>query len=177
MKKAIGYILVALVAANSFWSCEKDDICAEGTPTTPNIIIAFYDIDNPLQANPISNLKYYVEGRTDTITITASSTTIKVPLEVTAPSTKWGFILQTPAPGGNVTLNTDYLTFTYTTQQLYVSRACGYKSLFYLTEDTDTAPNPLLTDAPGENLLWIKDIRVEKTNIEDENEAHINIYY
>jgi len=46
MKK---YIItsLALLLAVSFWNCEKDDICAETTPTTPKLVIEFYDNANP----------------------------------------------------------------------------------------------------------------------------------
>ena len=46
MKKLI-ITSIALVIAFSFWNCEKDDICEDGTPTTPRMIIEFYDNLNP----------------------------------------------------------------------------------------------------------------------------------
>jgi len=170
MKKAFALFLLVLLVGSSFLSCEKDDICAEGTPTTPNVVIRFFRSDNTSVLNPVSNFKYYVEGMTDTITITASTDSIRVPLRVDATQVKWGFILRQTGTGGT-TRNTDYLTFDYTKQQTYVSRACGYKTTFNLTED------PVQTDAPGENTLWIDEVEVEKYNIEDENERHISIYY
>jgi hypothetical protein len=41
MKKIV-FITLSLLLAVSFWNCEKDDICAEGTPVTPRVIIEFY---------------------------------------------------------------------------------------------------------------------------------------
>lgn len=170
MKKVFAICFLSLVITFALLSCEKDDICAEGTPTTPNVIVEFFITANRTQHNPVSNFKYFVEGMTDTITITTSRDSIRVPLRVDGTTTKWGFILRTPVTGGAI-LNTDYITFDYTARQAYVSRACGYKSTFNLTGV------PALTDAPGESNLWIDEIEVENSNIENENEAHISIYY
>mgnify|MGYP006353373257 FL=1 len=44
MKKTI---LLLLAVAFTFSSCEKDDICDANTPTTPRLVIGFYDFLNP----------------------------------------------------------------------------------------------------------------------------------
>ena len=36
------FLFVFLISA-----CEKDDICNEGTPGTPRVVIRFFDNDNP----------------------------------------------------------------------------------------------------------------------------------
>jgi hypothetical protein len=102
---------------------------------------------------------------------------VELPLRTNAQSTKWGLIL-TKTSNNVVTLNTDFLEFKYVTRDEYVSRACGYKTLFTLNPDTDAEPNPVLTDNtnPVDNL-WVQDIVVEQTNIEDENEVHVKIYF
>jgi len=176
MKKTSALFTLVLLVAASFFGCEKDDICAEGTLTTPSILIEFYDRDNTTVPKAATNFGYFVEGM-DTIKITGNATEIRLPLRVDTTSVKWGLILSTPVTGQDPILNTDFLEFDYTTQQLYVSRACGYKTNFFLTQGTDSAPNPLLTDSPDESELWIQEITVDKTNIEDENEAHIRIFF
>jgi len=177
MKKTFALFFLVLVSSVPFWSCEKDDLCAEGTPTTPSMVVEFFMDDNTSQNNPISNLKYFVEGMTDTIKITSSVSEIRVPLRVDATSVKWGFISSfTPTGATQPIVNTDYLEFKYTTQQTYISRACGFKTTFTLNEGTDTDANPVFTDEPG-GTPWILDTSIERNNIEDENEAHINIYF
>lgn len=177
MKKIFSLTVIAFVASVPFWSCEKDDICAEGTPTTPSLVVEFFMDDNPNQNNSITGLKYFVEGMTETITIAERVTKIRVPLRVDATSTKWGFIYSyTPTGATQPVTNTDYLEFKYTTQQSYVSRACGFKTTFLLDEDTTPTPNPVLSDEAG-STFWIVDTSIEKYNIEDENETHINIYF
>ena len=39
--------------------CESDDICPETTPTTPRIIITFYDINNPDEKKTVESLAVY----------------------------------------------------------------------------------------------------------------------
>ena len=38
------------------FSCEKDDICLEGTPATPRMIILFKDHENPQAKKGVSEL-------------------------------------------------------------------------------------------------------------------------
>ena len=40
-------ILCLLFLSCLTFGCEKDDICNEGTPGTPNVVIRFYDKDSP----------------------------------------------------------------------------------------------------------------------------------
>lgn len=174
--KKIKAIAVALLIANSFWSCEKDDICADGTPTTPSLIVEFYNKDNRTEPKAVSNFAFYVPGMHDTIKPTGSVTKIEVPLKTNALSTQWAFRLSTPITGG-VIENTDLITFNYTTRDEYVSRACGYKTVFTLNPNTEAAPNPVLTDNEPQDNLWIQSFNVEQPNVIDENEVHFKIYF
>ena len=56
MKKIV-LITLSLLLALSFWNCEKDDICPEGTPATPRLIIEFYDAANPTVLKNVTNLR------------------------------------------------------------------------------------------------------------------------
>ena len=51
-----------------------------------------------------------------------------------------------------------------------MSRACGFKTLFYLNYT-----NPTVLTADGNN--WIQNIVVTQPNIENENEVHVKIYF
>ena len=52
MKKIYLLFLIAI----TFSSCEKDDICDANTPTTPRLIIDFYDATNPTALKNVINL-------------------------------------------------------------------------------------------------------------------------
>ena len=173
MKKIL---LFVLALASTFSSCEKDDICDANTPTTPRLIIEFYDNDNRENKKNITNLSLLGDGLTTTILFT-TGTKIQVPLQLTTTSTKYSFTLNTENPNPAL-IFTDIIQFNYLTKTVYVSRACGYKVLFDLNSDS-TLPNPfVLNDDPTTtNGNWIKDITVEKFNLETENETHIKIYF
>jgi hypothetical protein len=173
MKKII---LFVFALALSFSSCEKDDICDPKTPTTPRLIIEFFDFENPSIKKNVTNLKVVGEGKTDGILFNGSQTTngtsIAIPLKTVGNSTSFSFTLNSGNP--NLALvDEDIIRFNYTTQELFVSRACGYKSIFTLDPTTPYTH----TDASAANQKWIKFISVEKNNIENENETHIKIFF
>ena len=173
MKKTL---LLLLFFAFTFASCEKDDICDANTPTTPRLVIEFYDFLNPSVLKNVSNLKVVGEGMTDGILFNGSQTTsgntISIPLKTVGTTTTYRFTLNS----GNANpalVDEDIIKFDYTTQELFVSRACGYKTIFTLYPT-----NPYThTDATAANQKWIKFISVEKSNIENENETHIKIFF
>jgi len=165
--RKIKIIAIALLLANSFWGCEKDDICTEGTPTTPNVVIEFYDALNPTNLKAVTNLKILVPGYAD---ITPSGVSkIEIPLKTNDVVTSFEFI-QNGNDADTANNNTDVVTFNYTKEDIFISRACGFKTVFQLNEN-----NPVLTD--GDAGFWITDIEVTQPNIQNENETHIKIYF
>lgn len=176
MKKIV-FITLSLLLALSFWNCEKDDICAEGTPVTPRLIIEFYDTANPTVLKNVTNLRVE-ETNTDngvvfneTLEVTnearylSNGNKIAIPLKTFANVSEFDFILNY----GDVSENTDAITFTYEREEIYISRACGYKTIFSLTEN-----NPSVFPVAG---YWIQNIEVMQPNIENENEVHVKIYF
>lgn len=67
----------------------------------------------------------------------------------------------------NTVSNADTIQVNYTPELIYVSRACGYKSVF----------NNLSASRNTDLSNWIIDIQVIKDTINNENAAHINIYH
>jgi hypothetical protein len=177
MKKGI-ILFMMLLSASYFISCEKDDICAEGTPTTPSLVIRFFEDTNRSQPKNVTNLRVIAEGMETGVpfgtTDVTSASTIQIPLRTDADQTVYRFIHRATATDG--TTNEDRITFNYTRNEIYVSRACGYKTHFNLTS---TNPDVAAVYDPGTDGPWIAadGITIERTNIEDENEAHINIYF
>ena len=171
MKKFIASIIVLNIIVLYLSSCEKDDICPEGTPTTPSLIIEFYNKDNREILKTI-NLEYFAEGFADVDTITSSR--LELPLRVDADNVKWSMTYVYTPTTGNVIRNTDFMEFNYERNELYVSRACGYKTIFALDPDTD---DTALTDSPAEDGFWISSFSVETLNIDNEDETHIKIFF
>jgi Family of unknown function (DUF6452) len=158
-----------LLFAVSLAGCEKDDICDETTSTTPQVVIEFYNAASPNTLRNVSNLKIVADGFTTALSGTTGVSKIKVPLQINAETTTWQFIengLDTDATNDN----TDVLTFNYGHTDVFVSRACGYKTIFNLTNSNT---NLVTTDADN----WIDNITIIQPNIETENETHIKIYF
>jgi len=69
--------------------------------------------------------------------------------------------------------NTDNLEFKYTRENKYVSRACGFKTIFNLDPI-----NPFsLTDTTPADEMWIQYVIVAQNNITYENETIIKIFF
>lgn len=166
--KRLTIITIALLIANSFWSCERDDICTEGTPTTPNVIIEFHDALNPANVKTVTNLGVAASGASTGFAYTGVSK-IKVPLKTNETQTILRFV-QNGSDSDTSNDNVDVLTFDYSKNDIFISRACGFKTVFQLN-----ANNPVLTD--GDASLWISSVTTIQPNIQNENETHIKIYF
>lgn len=174
MKKLCCLIAIIIVIL----SCEKDDICPEGTPGTPHLIITFEDISSGLRKN-VTNLRIVgIDGTTETQYGTISTTdSIAIPLRVFGPTdpttgitnTSYKLISNFDDNGtedtSDDTGNSDDIVITYENEEVFISRACGYKNIFNNTAIGFTND--------GDN--WILNTNVVTNQIENENNAHINI--
>ena len=167
MKKIV-FITLSLLLAVSFWNCEKDDICAEGTAVTPLVIIEFYDATTTTVLKSVTNLGVIAPSFTTGFSFTGV-TKIKVPLRTSADLTSLHFI-QNGSDADTTNDNIDLLTFNYVRNDVYISRACGYKTVFFLD-----ATNPIALTTDSNN--WIQNIEVVQPNIATENEVHVKIYF
>ena len=161
-------ILLLLLASFFFSSCEKDDICDANTPTTPKVVIEFYDVANPTVLKNVVNLGVIAPGFTNGFGF-ANTSNIKVPLKTFQDSSVLYFI-QNGSAEPTSDDNQDEVTFNYTRKTEYISRACGYKTLYTLD-----ATNPVTVTPDASN--WIQNVIVSQPNIENENETHVKIYF
>jgi len=149
MKKHIFHIFILLVA---FSSCEKDDICIEAT--TPMLVIRFYDINNPKTIKSVNSLTVWALNK-DSIYENKAIDSIAIPLNLNENSTVYKFQSATFI---------DEISFNYNRNDIFVSRSCGYKTIFEnLSIQTSN--------------IWIKDNLINNSTIENETSAHINIYH
>lgn len=167
MKKSY-YLLFISIISIFLYNCEKDDICASGTPTTPLLVVEFYDAAAPSNTKNVSNLVVATQGSSSGFSFN-NVNTVKIPLQTTANSTTFEFTAN-GADDDTTNNNIDVVTFNYTRENSYVSRACGYKTTFQL--DT-TTPINLTTDTDN----WIQSITVEQSAITTQNETHVKIYF
>ena len=183
MKKLKFTFLLLLVA---LISCERDDICAETTPTTPRLMVEFYDATETEELKPVTRLTAYGEGLANnptndntegTLVYNTNATAIELPLLIgnEGEITTSRFILEKDT---NLRLdedvdtdsNIDIIEISYVTEFVYVSRACGYKSIF---------KNLQVSFETSDDGAWISGIEVVDTVeiVENENTVHVRILH
>jgi len=168
MKKIL-FGLFTLLFAFSIWNCEKDDICEDGTPTTPKLIIEFYDNSSPTNKKTVTDLKVTADGMTASLEYNAVSK-IVLPLKTDANLVNYNLVFD--SKNADVTLqNQDKIAINYSRKDVYISRACGFKTIYNLNAN----PNGMVLTPDANN--WIKEITIQKFTIENENETHVKIFF
>ena len=146
--------------------CTSDDICEEGSPTTPLLIITFKDFINPEVSKEVTSLTIKTDEENPVVLLHQATTdSIAIPLNTNTSVTKLFFIKN---DNEEDTGNYDVVTFTYQTQPEYVNRACGYKVNY----------NNLDAQLETENTTnWIQQINLLQTTVKDETSTHISILH
>ena len=154
MIRGLHLILISLIL---ILSCEKDDICIEGSENTNRITIGFLDNEtkNPTGISLV-NLKSI--GNDSIIHERFSEDILKLPLKVN--SNKTEFLLDNEE-------TIDTLIIYHKTIHQYLNRSCGYKSNFIINSQTE------ITKQTG----WIREISVIKDSIFNEEKTNIFIHY
>jgi len=166
------FIISGIVILSMILACENDDICID--EITPYFIIRFYDADDPQFHKRVIDIKVELGGidgfyEGDGQTITEFTDSIAIPVKVTADITKFKLTVLQNDGNDNFVENEDVFDLAYTRENVYVSRSCGYKTMYYdviitLEEDDDN---------------WIKIIEPteDPLNIVNEDAAHVKIYH
>jgi hypothetical protein len=167
MKRITGFLLMIVLLFLA--GCEKDEICLK--ENTPNLIIRFYDFDNPDDYKKVTKLKVIVEGvdgdyKNESISLLTDS--IAIPIKVGEDLTKYTLVLK-GADEDETDDNPDEFQLVYTREDVYVSRSCGFKTIFH------DAVVHLEPDADN----WIRSIKAmtEPLNIENEQSKHVKIFH
>ncbi|OCB75486.1 DUF6452 family protein [Flavobacterium crassostreae] len=173
MKKKL---LLLLVVAWGFSGCEKDDICDANTITTPRLVLSFYDIANASVPKEVKNLTVIADGMSQGVSYQGSTlingSKVAIPLKTDADLVRFRFILNYKSTVIPLE-NEDVLQINYSRKDVFVSRACGFK-----TEYTLDPIQPLEhTDGAAADLLWMKHIAVKTSTIVHENETHLEIFF
>lgn len=159
MNKNILYIFLFTFI---FSACEKDDICL--SPTTPKLILRFYDAANPTEFKSPTSLSVWAEGKDSISSYTnVSLDSIAIPLNTNDTQTIYNFKTSTT---GNISDNTyNKIIINYTTEDIFVSRSCGLKAIFNTV--TITSDNGWFRSFTPNSL----------TTIDNETSAHVKIYH
>ena len=150
-------LLKILLTFSVLISCEKDDICIEGSENTNRVTIGFIDNESK---NPTGiNLSFIKGVNNDSILSEEfSGTELKLPLMVNSNQTK--YILEQNEIR-------DTLIIFHQTSHLYLNRSCGFKSNFLIKSDTE------IIKESG----WIREISIVQDSIFNEEKTNIFIHY
>ena len=153
MIKHLHFIVIGLF----FFSCEKDDICIEGSENTNRVSIGFIDNES---GNPTGiNLNLIKGIKNDSIISEKfSGDELKLPLMVNSNETK--YILEQNEVR-------DTLIILHQTKHLYLNRSCGFKSNFLIKSETE------IIKESG----WIREISIVQDSIFNEEITNIFIHY
>ncbi|MGV6832343.1 MAG: DUF6452 family protein [bacterium] len=163
------------------YSCERDDICAEATPTTPQLILRFYDVAEQETTKSVNALwAFGLDDDDNSIQFQdlAVSTTdsIVIPLRTDADQTRFVLIRDlevndndTPDDTSDdfITGNEDVITVNYIRDDVFVSRACGFKTVF----------NQLLFGVSVDTDNWVINSSVVEADVVNENQAHVQVFH
>ncbi len=163
--------LLILLVVLAIAACEKDDLCTADQEASPRMVIVFKDVANPDIIKAVTNLRAKEIGKTAFApldfagnTVITAADTIYLPLRNLEDVTSYNLYTDVD----NIT-NIDNIDFMYTRQEVYVSRACGFKVDYDNLTFTRTSENP--TD------FWIQRIEVIDNSINDSNEVHVEIFH
>ena len=159
-KRILFYSLLIIFIFN----CEKDDICLEGTPGTPRLIIRFFDQNEKIIPKPLSNVTIKALSK-DEDYVVFSGDSLGIPLKLISNSTIYTFTYLDVLDNQE---KIDTLKFNYKREDYYVNRACGFLSNLIFT-------TPALEILDKESVFL--GFKILNDTIKNENQAHLAIYH
>ncbi|MFL2632840.1 MAG: DUF6452 family protein [Candidatus Marivariicella sp.] len=165
------FFLISILFISTMWifiRCEKDDICLDGTPGTPRLIIRFFDADSVENLKPTGAL--LVNKVEDSIDVYIrknifGTDSISIPLNTKNNLTELKFYNYQGFENENI----DTLSFHYDRYDIYLNRACGFKGQFILKDDAVSGYQT--------SESWVKSYKIIKDSILDEKSMHLAIYH
>ena len=150
-------------------SCERDDICAENTQTTPMLIIKFIEDGTVSDIRQPNELQVQAIGFDSIINFTTNQDSIMIPLRTNASLTDFVFTINSDVTEGDTAVpNADTLSFQYTVVEDFLSSACGFIANYNgLTSSS----------ASDDDDEWIDNIIIEEENVINETVAHVLIFH
>ena len=147
---------VLLIYFFILFSCEPDDLCLETYPDTPKLIIKFFD--NVSQESIVINNLTIEDIDRNLVLFTGTTDSISIPLNYTKQQTSHNFIYNT---------NLDKVYVNYGTNEVFVSKGCGYR-MEYLLEN-------IIVENDNEN--WINSLEILNENVVEELNHHVKIFF
>ena len=162
---------IFLISLVFILACEKDDICSGDTPTTPRLVVRFYDATAPDETKPVTDMLVYGVDDLDQVVFFdnvfhSTTDSIVIPLRTDSNITRLVFHRDLNLEDFQ-TGNLDVVSTNYNREDVYVSRACGYKNIY----------NDLESNLESDPDNWITSIEIINFTVENETSAHVKIYH
>ena len=174
--------LPVLLIATLLVSCERDDICPDGVATTPRLLIDLIDVEDPDVNKNVFDLFVVGVNNDGTVKdplpsyIFQNTNNLVLPLDTAASMTEY-ILVQEASLNDNGTPdidtddfidgNQDRMIINYNRETIFVSRACGFKTIFtnITVNIVDDADNWMLSATP----------LIPNLTIENETTTHFTI--
>ncbi|MDO7136674.1 DUF6452 family protein [Algibacter lectus] len=176
------FIPIMILIVGITISCERDDICPAITPTTPNLIIDLLDYTDEDSSKNVFKLVVIGVDNDEVLSgyEIVTSNQLVLPLKTTDNTTQYALINNyilddndTPDDDTDDFLsdesNIDIITINYSRTEVFVSRACGYKTIY----------ENVTVQIESDEDNWIESIQPLNSNqsVEDETETHFNLFH
>ena len=149
------WLFFLLLFLNS--SCEPDDVCNEANPSTPHLVFRLYDSSQPNEFKAIDTLRIMSLGDQAPLEF-INTDSIVFPLQVNANKINADLTISNGI--------TDRIEIDYLMTDVYLNRACGFKSTFkILSVEFDQPAN------------WINSIEILTNEVIIDTLAHVKIYH
>ena len=149
------WLFFLLLFLNS--SCEPDDVCSEANPSTPHLVFRLYDSSQPNEFKAVDTLRITSLGDQAPLEF-INTDSIVFPLQVNANKINADLTISNGI--------TDRIEIDYLMTDVYLNRACGFKSTFkILSVEFDQPAN------------WINSIEILTNEVIIDTLAHVKIYH
>ncbi len=161
---SLKFIFILSFILCSIIGCERDDLCSD-VPITPLLIITFEDDNNTGVRMNVPSLQITSIKNNQTIFSQPPTTdSINIPLDINANSTRYIFTRNSGDLNPENT-RSDTITFSYQRENIYVNRACGFRTIFSEL------------DSQRETDNWIINSSIDNPNVNDQINAHIRLSF
>lgn len=162
--KKICLIIILTLTIITIYSCQ-DEFCLDST--TPSLIIKLYDKDDVSSKKSASLIIWANEK--DTLFNGISTDSISLPLDTKNNNVIYHFSLiedeNEDEENSNDINNQEDININYTIEDIFVSKSCGFKSVFNDVNISITKNN------------WINNFTTTVTEITNEDQAHVKIFH
>tara|TARA_B100001248_G_C27350506_1_gene441100 strand:- start:880 stop:1341 length:462 start_codon:yes stop_codon:yes gene_type:complete len=138
-------------------SCEPDDVCNVENPSTPQLVFRLYDANQPSQLKSVDTLRVK-DTENESILQLINTDSVAIPFQINSNKMDFDFMISEGV--------SDELLIDYQTQDMYLSRACGFQSTFIINEIEISS-----------NQSWINTIEIVTNEILVDTLAHVKIYH